>query len=85
MKRTLLTVDPLAFPAEYRPLLSGAAVYDSSCSPAAKVYFIDRDGGYYLKTQPVSSGSLRLEAEKTRFFHEKGDRKSTRLNSSHAT
>ena len=46
MKRTLLTLDPLAFPVEYRPLLTGAAVYDSSCSPAARVYYIDRDGGY---------------------------------------
>ncbi len=72
MKRTLLTIDANKFPADYRPLLTGAPVYDSSCSPAAKVYFIDRDGGYYLKTQPVSAGSLRLEAEKTRFFHEKG-------------
>ena len=72
MKRTLLNIDPLEFPAEYRPLLTGAAVYDSSCSPQARVYFIDRDGGYYLKTQPVAVGSLRLEAEKGRFFHEKG-------------
>lgn len=72
MHRKLLTVDPLAFPAEYAPLLTGAPVYDSSCSPAAKVYFIDRDGGYYLKTQPVAAGSLGPEAEKTRFFFEKG-------------
>ncbi len=72
MKRTLLSIDPAQFPTEYHPLLTGAPVYDSSCSPAAKVYFIDRDGGYYLKTQPVSAGSLRLEAEKTRFFFEKG-------------
>ena len=72
MKRTLLTIDPLTFPAEYRPLLTGADVYDSSCSPAARVYFIDRDGGYYLKTQPVAKGSLRPEADKTRFFFEKG-------------
>ena len=72
MKKTRLTIDPLAFPAEYRPLLTGAAVYDSSCSPQARVYYIDRDGGYYLKIQPVAEGSLRLEAEKTRFFHGKG-------------
>ena len=62
----------MEFPAEYRPLLTGAPVYDSSCSPAARVYYIDRDGGYYLKTQPVAAGSLRLEAEKGRFFFEKG-------------
>ena len=71
MKRTLLTIDTNDFPAEYRSLLTGAEVYDSSCSPAARVYFIDRDGGYYLKTQPVAKGSLRAEAEKTRFFFEK--------------
>ncbi|MBQ9151570.1 MAG: aminoglycoside 3'-phosphotransferase, partial [Clostridia bacterium] len=70
MKRTLLSIDTSSFPADYRPLLTGAPVYDSSCSPQAKVYFIDRDGGYYLKSQ--AAGSLRLEAEKTRFFHEKG-------------
>ena len=72
MNRVRLTVDPQAFPLEYRPLVESAPVYDSSCSPAARVYFIDRDGGYFLKTQPVAKGSLRLEAEKGRFFHEKG-------------
>ena len=72
MKRTLLSIDTNDFPSEYRPLLTGAPVYDSSCSPAARVYYIDRDGGYYLKTQPVAKGSLRLEAEKGRFFFEKG-------------
>lgn len=70
MKRTLLIPDPAAFPAAYRPLLSNAAVYDSSCSPEARVYFIDRDGGCYLKSAPA--GSLRNEAEKTRFFHSRG-------------
>ena len=72
MNRVRLTVDPQAFPTEYRALLEGVPVYDSSCSPAARVYFIDRDGGYFLKTQPVAKGSLRLEAAKSRFFHEKG-------------
>lgn len=70
MKRTPVSTDIHAFPAEYRPLFSGAAVYDSSCSPEARVYFIDRDGGYYLKTAAV--GTLRKEALMTRFFHEKG-------------
>lgn len=28
---------------------SGAPVFDCSCSPEARVYFIDRDGGYFLK------------------------------------
>jgi kanamycin kinase len=62
--------DPTAFPAELRALLSGTTVYDSSCSPEARVYFIDREGGLYLKS--AAAGTLRAEAEKTRFFHEKG-------------
>ena len=70
MKRTLLTPDASIFPAVYRPLLANAPVYDSSCSPEARVYFIDRDGGCFLKSAPA--GSLKNEAEKTDFFHQKG-------------
>ena len=70
MNRTPITPDLTTFPADYRPLLAGAPVFDSSCSPEARVYFIDRDGGLFLKSAPV--GTLRNEAEKTRFFHEKG-------------
>ena len=70
MKRTPIIPDPASFPAEIRPLLAGGAVYDSSCSPEARVYFIDRDGGIYLKS--AAAGTLRAEAQKTRFFHKQG-------------
>ena len=70
MKRTRITVDPQEFPAQLRPLLEGAAVYDSSCSPAARVYFIDREGGLFLKC--AAKGTLEREALMTGFFHEKG-------------
>lgn len=70
MERRLISVDPEAFPSLFRPLLTGAAVYDSSCSPMAKVWFIDRDGGYFLKTAP--KGTLQKESALTRFFHSKG-------------
>lgn len=70
MKRKRITIDPAQFPAAFRPLLEGATVFDSSCSPTAKVYFIHRDGGYYLKSAPA--GSLAQEAALTRFFHSKG-------------
>lgn len=70
MKRTLITVDPVHFPAAFSPLLTGTPVYDSSCSPEAKVYFIDTDGGYFLKTAP--KGALETEARLTRYFHSKG-------------
>ena len=70
MKRTLITVDVGEYPATYRPLLQGAAVYDSSCSPEARVLLIERDGGCFLKSAPA--GTLRNEAVMTRYFGEKG-------------
>ncbi len=70
MQRRLITPDLSVFPEEFHPLLSGANVYDSSCSPEARVYFIDKAKGYFLKTAP--KGSLQTEAELTGFFHSKG-------------
>ncbi|MBR5538985.1 MAG: aminoglycoside 3'-phosphotransferase [Clostridia bacterium] len=70
MKRTLITPDVNTFPSRYCKLLENARIYDSSCSPEACVYFIDADGGYYLKT--AKKGSLLAEAEMTRYFHSKG-------------
>lgn len=70
MKRTPIILSPEEFPQDYRSLLNGAQIYDSSCSPAAKVYFIDRDEGYYLKRS--AKNSLRTEAELTAFYHQKG-------------
>ena len=70
MIRTPVTLDLSQFPAQFYKLLEGADVYDSSCSKAARVYFIDKDGGFYLKT--AASGTLGKEAKLTRFFYEKG-------------
>ncbi len=70
MKRTPITPELSDFPADYRPLLAGAAVYDSSCSPVARVYFVDRDQGYYLKVAP--GGMLAREAMMSRYFHTLG-------------
>lgn len=71
MKHTLIEcLDVSAFPQAYHNLLTGVRVYDSSCSPEARVWFIDRDGGYYLKRAP--RGSLEKEALLTRYFHKKG-------------
>ena len=57
MKKTLLPGIPAGMPQELRSFLSGAAVYDSSSSPEAKVCFIDKGHGYYLK----ASGKGTLE------------------------
>ena len=70
MKRVLLSAPPADLPAELERLARGASIYNSSCSPEARVYFIDRDDGYYLKT--CKRGSLKREAEMTAYFHRKG-------------
>ena len=70
MERKKIKIDPLAFPSEFHSLLRNAQVYDSSCSPEARVLFLDLDGGYYLKESP--KGTLQREADMTRFFHRKG-------------
>ena len=62
---------PLAdFPEAFHPMLADAAVFDSSCSPEARVWFIERENGFYLKSAP--SGSLEKEAVMTRYLHGKG-------------
>ena len=70
MKRTLIDVKNMLFPTPFWHFLQNARVYDSSCSPEARVYYIEKDGGYYLKAAP--KGTLAREAEMTRYFHSKG-------------
>jgi len=70
MQRTLTHIVPEEFPPVFRPILSGVPVYDSSCSNVARVWFIDRGEGYFLKRAP--KGTLQNEAALTRFFHLKG-------------
>lgn len=69
MKRIPISAPPEVFPPQYDSLLSGARLYDSSCSKEATVYLIDKDEGYYLKTAP--KGTLETENRLTRFFHSK--------------
>ncbi|MBQ8345298.1 MAG: aminoglycoside 3'-phosphotransferase [Clostridia bacterium] len=70
MKRILLSGLPEGVPVRLWERWNGAPVYDSSCSPEARVYFIDRDGGYYLKT--AAAGSLGREAAMTDYYYRKG-------------
>ena len=70
MKRVKIQPDMSEFPEVFRPLLAGTEIYDSSCSPEARVWFLNRDGGFYLKTAP--KGTLAREAAMTAFFHSKG-------------
>ncbi len=70
MKKTLLRALPFDVPSELERWASGARIYDSSCSAEARVYFLDKDGGYYLKT--AKSGTLMREAQMTQYFHSIG-------------
>lgn len=69
MKRTLTASIP-GLPESLRSYTQNAALFDSSCSPAARVWFADRDSGVYIKTAP--GGSLKTEAEMSAFFHSRG-------------
>jgi len=70
MKKTEIERIPIILPEEIGRLCEGARLYDSSCSPEAKVYFIDREGGFYLKI--AAQGSLSREALMTEYFFKKG-------------
>lgn len=70
MKRSKIETNLSLFPEELRPFLRDADVYDSSCSEEARVYYIDRDGGLFLKRN--TPGKLKTEAEMTAYFHSLG-------------
>ena len=61
---------PEELPKEIKNFISGSPIYDSSSSPEARVYFIDKDEGYYLKRARL--GKLEKEAKMTRYFYSKG-------------
>ena len=70
MKRRLITPNLKDFPTRLAPFLSGVPIYDSSSSPEARVFYIERDGGYFLKRSAV--GVLKKEAEMTEYFNSLG-------------
>lgn len=69
MKQTLIKKIPNQVPQELQHLIASADIYDSSSSPEARVYFIDKDDGYYLKC--AKTGTLEKEAKMTQYFHSK--------------
>lgn len=70
MKKTLLNSIPNEIPSDIQHFVSSANIYDSSCSPEANVYFIDKGNGYYLKCS--DRGMLEKESRMTEYFHSKG-------------
>jgi kanamycin kinase len=65
-----IAADIFAYPAELRPVLADAMLFDSSCPPEASVAYISKDNGYFLKSAP--KGALERESVLTRYFYGKG-------------
>ena len=70
MKRTLVPFQLEDFPTPFHKILEGATLFDSSCSEDARVWFIDKEEGFFLKS--ASKGSLEKEATMAQFFCSKG-------------
>ena len=70
MKRTEISVNVTDFPIPFAGFMENARVFDSSCSPQARVYYIEKDGGYFLKR--AAPGTLCKEAVQARYFHSLG-------------
>lgn len=70
MKKTLIDRLPDSAPAELLSFAGNARIFDSSCSPAARVYYVEKDGGYFIKTAPP--GTLLDEATMTSYFGKRG-------------
>ena len=69
MKLTQIQPQIDQIPRDFHGLLSDCCIFDSSCSPEAKVLFIDKDSGYFLKKAP--KGALYQESIMTQYFHTK--------------
>lgn len=69
MKLTQIQPQIDQIPRDFHWLLSDCCIFDSSCSPEARVLFIDKDSGYFLKKAP--KGTLYQESIMTQYFHSK--------------
>jgi len=70
MKRKRISILPEQFPLEMAPFFEESIVYDSSCSSEAKVYYIEKDDGFFLKV--ADGGILETEASMTAYMNKKG-------------
>ena len=70
MNRKLISLNLDDIPNVFHNLFDSVKIYDSSCSPEARVYLVDKDCGYYLKSAPKES--LKLESDLTKYSYSKG-------------
>lgn len=69
MQRTPILPDLNNFPERLHPFLTASPVYDSSCSPNARVWYLEKQN-FFLKT--AKKGALESEARMNRYFHALG-------------
>lgn len=65
-----ISIDYKRYPKQLQEFLVNAKVYDSSSSKAAKVLYIDKDDGYFIKVS--GKGSLLNESIMMRYFNSIG-------------
>ena len=70
MKRKPTVFSPEAFPEALHPLLRQCRLFDSSCSKEAQVWMLEGKETFFLKA--AAAGTLKTEADMTRYFHGKG-------------
>ena len=64
-----IELDITTFPDEIKPYINGAEIFDATFSDHAKTYYIDRNGGYFLKVAPKTK--LEHQAKMMDYFHGK--------------
>ena len=67
MKRTPIKLNSSDCPEEVAGFLKDSDVFDSSCSPEARVFFINKDEGFFLKI--AEKETLRTESLMTAYMH----------------
>ena len=67
MKRAPVKLNSSDYPEELAGFLKDSDVFDSSCSPEASVFFINKDEGFFLKT--AKKETLRTESLMTSYMH----------------
>lgn len=67
MNRKPVQLNIEEYPKAVADYMKDSVLYDSSCSPQAKVIFINKDNGYFLKE--AAEETLKTEALMTRYMH----------------
>lgn len=65
-----ITINTSEYPEQFEYILKDSKIYDSSSSPDAKVIYIQKDNGYFLKT--AAKNALQKEYFMTKYYNSLG-------------